>query len=246
MSLWQHIGPHRVAHSDAMAALEAIDHHSLDALIIDPPYCSGGSSEADKVVARSQGIKKDRDAWFVGDAMTSGAYAWTMREMAMRARAVLKPDAVMLVFCDWRMSSTLAPAIESAGLRYRNHLIWDKKSPALGKGFRAQHEHILLFVNGRTMPGFTARFGSVLTYPRLHHTKKQHPCEKPVGLLSDLIEGSTPPGGVVADVFCGSGSLGEAAVRLGRTVILSDWDPAFAAAAAERLRTITEQKQEIA
>lgn len=49
-----------------------------------------------------------------------------------------------------------------------------------------------------------------------------YPTEKPVELLSVLVEASTDAGEIVADPFCGSGSTGEAAVRLGRRVLLSD------------------------
>ena len=46
-----------------------------------------------------------------------------------------------------------------------------------------------------------------------------HPTEKPVALLSMLIEATTHPGAVVLDPFAGSGSTEDACVRTGRNYI---------------------------
>lgn len=43
-----------------------------------------------------------------------------------------------------------------------------------------------------------------------------HATEKPVALMTDLVEEFTDPGDVILDPFCGSGSTGVAAVRAGR------------------------------
>ena len=49
--------------------------------------------------------------------------------------------------------------------------------------------------------------------------------QKPVKLLEILIESCCPEGGLCADFFCGSGSLGDAARRLGRDFVLCDKSP---------------------
>ena len=54
-----------------------------------------------------------------------------------------------------------------------------------------------------------------------------HPTVKPVALMSYLIKLVTPPGGLVIDPFCGSGSTGMAAVELGFDFIGMDLDPTY-------------------
>ena len=54
------------------------------------------------------------------------------------------------------------------------------------------------------------------------------------------IKAGCKPGGLVLDPFCGSGTTGLAALRLGRRFTGIDLSPAFAALAAERLRHATE------
>jgi len=56
-------------------------------------------------------------------------------------------------------------------------------------------------------------------YMRSMHGHAIHPTEKPPDLLEILIRTSCPPGGVVGDMFAGSGSCGEAALRTGRCYV---------------------------
>lgn len=46
--------------------------------------------------------------------------------------------------------------------------------------------------------------------------------QKPEGLLRRIIAWASPPGGLVADFFCGSGTTGAAAQQLGRRWIMAD------------------------
>lgn len=65
--------------------------------------------------------------------------------------------------------------------------------------------------------------------------KKRHPDEKPLDILTPLLQYSCPPGGVVVDPFAGSGSTLDAARRLGLRAIGIECDEEHAAKAAERL-----------
>lgn len=62
-----------------------------------------------------------------------------------------------------------------------------------------------------------------------------YPTQKPVGLVERIIRASSRPGDLVADFFCGSGTTGVAAARLGRRYLLVDNSPAAIAIARRRL-----------
>lgn len=72
-------------------------------------------------------------------------------------------------------------------------------------------------------------------YARSCHGRAIHPTEKPVDLLEILIRTSCPPGGVVSDLFAGSGAAGEAARNAGRGYVGFEIDPFMADKARERL-----------
>jgi len=55
--------------------------------------------------------------------------------------------------------------------------------------------------------------------------KTGYPTQKPLGILTRIVQASSNPGDVVLDFFAGSGTTGEAAWRLGRGFILIDDNP---------------------
>jgi site-specific DNA-methyltransferase (adenine-specific) len=52
-----------------------------------------------------------------------------------------------------------------------------------------------------------------------------YPTQKPLGILRRIVQASSPPGGLVADFFAGSGTTGVAASELGRRFLLVDSNP---------------------
>jgi site-specific DNA-methyltransferase (adenine-specific) len=52
-----------------------------------------------------------------------------------------------------------------------------------------------------------------------------YPTQKPLGIVRRLVRASSPPGGLVADFFAGSGTTGIAAVESGRPFLLVDNSP---------------------
>lgn len=79
------------------------------------------------------------------------------------------------------------------------------------------------------------RIARSVIYMRSAHGRAIHPTEKPDSLLELLIRTSCPPGGLVGDLFAGSGAGGEAAMRAGRHYVGCEIDHAMAAKARTRL-----------
>ena len=65
--------------------------------------------------------------------------------------------------------------------------------------------------------------------PRVHET------QKPLDLMLRLVELFTDPGEIILDPFCGSGTTGVAALRLGRRFIGIEKDAKYARVAQDRL-----------
>lgn len=70
---------------------------------------------------------------------------------------------------------------------------------------------------------------------RSMHGRTIHPTEKPVGILTPLIEYTCPLGGLVLDPFAGSGSTAVAARLTGRRAVLIEADERYCEAIARRL-----------
>ncbi len=65
--------------------------------------------------------------------------------------------------------------------------------------------------------------------------KTGYPTQKPLGIVERIVKVHSNPGDLLLDMFAGSGTLGEAAARNGRSFILIDENPEAVAIAAERL-----------
>jgi len=67
------------------------------------------------------------------------------------------------------------------------------------------------------------------------HGSATNETEKPVSVLEDLIAYAVPPGGLVLDIFAGSGSTGRAARAIGRRAVLIEKRESQCEATAKRL-----------
>jgi site-specific DNA-methyltransferase (adenine-specific) len=123
------------------------------------------------------------------------------------------------------------PLAEAAGFKFWKPLVWDKRTIGMGYHYRARYEFILFFEKGKRR---LADLGvaDVITVPRIH---RGYPAEKPPAVSEVLIKQSSLPGQLVADPFMGSGSVGVAALTLGRRFTGTDLNPEAVRLTADRL-----------
>ena len=208
------------------------------AVVTDPPYCSGGFSEAGKRAATGMGLRSEtirEVGWFVNDNMTSTGIAFLLSHVAGWAVRKLPKGGTFTAFTDWRMVPILVPAIESSGMRYQSLIVWVKPNAGLGTGFKAQHELAMHFSYG-TPDYFALDGANVINQRRVHSADKIHQTEKPVGLMAEIIRVVSDEGHTILDPFTGSGAVLLAAKLNGRKAIGIELDEKYCELAAERLR----------
>ena len=237
-----------IIHGDCLNHIKSIEDESIDAVITDPPYSSGGVLESQKQSAKRQGIrdnpkKNQRFAWFSGNNMTTMGITFLIRNLGVEFERVVKESGSILVFCDWRMVINFVPALESCGLIYRNLIVWDKGSFGMGNGFRNQHELIIHLTKG-SGNYYSSSYGNVINCSRTYHKKdRDHPTEKPMKLLNDLVQVVTKTGDIILDPFSGSASLGEVCIRSDRNFIGIEKNKLYYRESQKRIENVRKEIQ---
>lgn len=211
-------------------------------VLIDPPYCSGARREAERAVRGSM-LRGDKDrmrcgeepsGWFDGDNLTIPSYTWLLRSLAVELIDAVTPGSVFLIFSDWRMYPVVAAAVESAGWRLNNLVVWDKVNIGMGRGYRNRHELVAVFSLGTARKPYRSNVPNVIRVKAVSAARRVHPTEKPVALLTELASPWVGPNDRVLDLFAGSGSTGRAAVKLGASCDLVERSPRHAAMTRDR------------
>jgi site-specific DNA-methyltransferase (adenine-specific) len=171
--------------------------------------------------------------WFTSDCLTTNGFLYLMRECARQWKNLLIPGGHVLSFIDWRMMPALASAIESADMRHVGLLVWDKTHFGMGHYFRNQHELILHFTNGKSLPPQRRDTGNVLSFAPVRDG--EHETQKPLDLMTRLLSVVCPVGGKVFDPFAGSGTTLVAAKAMGMKAVGVEADKGNCEIAAKRL-----------
>lgn len=220
-------------HGDALTVMSQLDEASIDVVLTDPPFSSGGRRENARSLRKSMTRATTDHDWIMGDAMSTPGFSYLMRECGMLWRRLLVDGGHALAFIDWRMWGTMAAALESADLRQHPLIVWDKGRLGMGAIFRNQHELIVHMSNGTPNAPQRRDTPNVLRFAPTANAN--HPTEKPTPLLEALASVVTPPDGVILDCFAGSGSTLVAAKALGVHAIGIEGDERFCEVSAERL-----------
>ena len=240
----------RIEHGDAMRLLAELPADSVDLVLTDPPYSSGGafrSDRAGKTTAKysSTGSVAEKLPEFHGDSRTErGLLLWSALWLG-EAWRVTKPGGAIAVWCDWRSLPTVSDAIQAGGWSWRGIGIWQKPQhrsrPTMG-GLWNDTEYILWGSkgprnSGECLPGhWLAAAPSAAA--RLHAT------EKPQIVLEDLVR-LAQKGGIVLDPFAGSASAGVAALTSGRDYIGFELSAEYVAIGRERLGAVIETRADV-
>jgi DNA modification methylase len=222
-----------IYHGDTLSTLASIKPQNIAALVSDPPYSSGNLPESMKQKAPPR-LKGRQWAGKVmeTDQLSTLGFLYLIREVVVATRSGMNAGASALLFIDWRNWGNLTGAVESAGLRVNNMIVWDKVHFGMGNGFRNQHELVLWASKGT--PRVCSR-----SVPNVIQCKKDpttlHQSPKPVALMSRLLEVVSTEGDLIVDPFMGSGSTLVAARDSGRGCIGIEVEEKYCEAAARRL-----------
>lgn len=234
-----------IKQGDSLRLLQDLPDDSVDAVVTDPPYSSGGMFRADRQKGTLEKYlhtgaeSADRLPEFYGDSRTErGLLLWSSLWLAETWR-ITKRGGGIAVFCDWRSLPTFSDALQVGGWVWRGIGVWVKppgKSRPTPGGLWNDSEYILWGSKGPRAEGADYLPGTwQVAAPASKH--RLHPTEKPQAVLRDLVR-LAPVGGLVLDPFAGSGSTGVAAKAQGRACTLIELSPEYCEIARRRVEAI--------
>ena len=180
----EHCGGDRwsILHGDSLQIIRQFEPNSFDAIITDPPYASGGSSQTTKNRSTSEkysSMSKDKALPdFDSDQMDQLSWMFWTAAWLQDARRIAKPGAPVCLFIDWRQLPAMTLALQWAGWTWRGVAVWDKVASRPQKGrFRQQSEYIVWGSNGKMpLERNVGCLPGVFRYPnpqnRIHVTEK--------------------------------------------------------------------------
>lgn len=230
---------------NSLELLRSLPDASVDAIITDPPYSSGGFTRGDRTADTSHKyvMSGQELEWpeFQGDTRDQHAFRYWEALWLAECLRIAKPGAPVAVFTDWRQLAATTDAIQAGGWVLRGIVVWDKTEaarPTEGR-FASQCEFVVWGSNGpmslerdmgdgvrRTLPG--------VIRANVDRQDKHHMTGKPTIVMQSLVR-ICSQGGVVVDPFGGSGTTGVGALLEGRRFIGIEITDEYSKIARERL-----------
>ena len=248
---------HRVVNGDCVAVLEQLPAASVDLVFADPPYnlqLKGELKRPDN--SRVDAVSEDWDKFSNFSAYDDFTRAWLMA-----CRRAMKPNATLWAIGSYHNIFRVGAILQDLGFWILNDVIWRKSNPMpnfRGRRFTNAHETLLWASRDADGRRYTFNYEALKAgnediqvrsdwtlalctgEERLKGTggKKLHPTQKPEALLARVILATSRPGDLILDPFCGTGTTGAVAKRLGRSFIGIERHSSYCDAAATRIAAV--------
>ena len=224
---------------DCLQELPKIESNSIDLIITDPPYLISRDSNfkqisdsTSKEMSTKYNISIDFGDWDKVELDFNYLFKEWFR--------ILKKGGTLIVFYDVWKSNEIKESANIVGFKQPRVCAWTKTNPvpinSKTNYLSNATEYFFTFVKGGK-PTFNSVYDNGLyKFPICHGKERlQHPTQKPLSLISQLIEKHSNSGDLVLDNFAGTGTVGEACVKLGRDYILIEREETYFNMIGDRL-----------
>lgn len=209
---------------DCLQELPKIDSNSVDLIITDPPYLISRNSNfkqisetTSKEMTTKYNISIDFGDWDKIELDFEYLFFQWFR--------ILKKGGTLIVFYDIWKSNEIKDSADQVGFKQPRVCAWNKTNPVPINSkinyLSNATEYFFTFVKDGK-PTFNSEYDNgFYKFPICHGKERlKHPTQKPLSLILQLIEKHSKVGDVILDNFAGTGTVGEACIKLSRKYIL--------------------------
>ncbi len=244
----------RILVGDCAAEIAKLPAGSVDLVFADPPYNLQLASDLKRPDdSRVDAVDDDWDKFASFSDYDEFTKAWLTA-----CKRVMNPAATIWVIGSYHNIFRVGTIMQDLGFWILNDVIWRKSNPMpnfRGRRFTNAHETLIWASRDPVAKGYTFNYETLKagnediqvrsdwTLPlctggeRLkgRDGKKLHPTQKPEALLARVILSSSRLDDLVLDPFCGTGTTGAVAKKLGRHFVGCERDASYAKAAEKRI-----------
>lgn len=229
-----------IINGDCYEEISKIESDSVDLILIDPPYLiskpSGFSNHSDNI---SDELKNKYSKLSIdfGD-WDKIKINWDF--LFFEYKRVLKKGGTLIIFYDIWKSSELKEFAEKYKFKQPRVGAWVKKNPVPVNSklnyLSNATEYFFSFVKG-SKPTFNSEYDrGFYNYPICHGKERyDHPTQKPLSLIKDLVNKHSNPGDLVLDTFAGTCTVGHSCDDLNRRWICIESDIKYSNIGLERV-----------
>ncbi|MNK33754.1 Modification methylase RsrI [compost metagenome] len=250
----------RVYCEDALAGLARIPDGSVDLILTDPPYNLGkdygNASDQQSVADYLRWTEQWIDAALPKLKANGSLYIFLTWRYSPEIFVMLKQRMAMMNEIIWdRRVPSMGGSVRSFSSVHDTIGFFVKRKDyyfdldavriaydAATKKARSRS----IFIGAKWLEvGYNPKdLWSVSRLHKEHPERADHPTQKPLEIIERMVKASCPPGGVVLDLFMGSGTTALAAKRCGRDFVGFELNPDYCAIIEQRLAALTQELAE--
>jgi len=228
-----------IQRGDCLELIKDIPDESIDMIFSDVPYklieggCTGKISDLVRGTTFNSEFKSLGTGGFKHNSIT-------FKEWMPDFYRVLKNKSHCYLMVNDRNLFELIGESQKNKFKLLNILVWKKNNAMPNHWYMKNAEFIVMLRKGGAKYINNQGSKQILEFDNIK--KKNHPTEKPVGLIKQLIENSTNIGDIVLDPFSGSFSTSEACIESDRFFIGMEIEEKYFQIGKDRIENLGQNK----
>lgn len=226
---------------DCFNVLKDIKSKSINCIITDPPY----------QISRKSGFKSGKLQKYKTIDIDFGEWdhdQLDLRSLLKEYYRVLTGGGSVIIFYDIFKLESLCNIAKEIGFKQLRVCYWEKTNPVpvnAKKNYLSNSRECFVTMVKGSKPTFHSYYDrGVYRYPICSGKERtNHPTQKPLKLMVDIVLKHTNENDIVLDTFMGSGTTGVACAILGRDFIGIEKDENYFNVAEKRIKEITNKEK---
>jgi DNA modification methylase len=234
-----------ILQGDCFELIKNVESKSVDLILVDPPYLisrdsnfKSYSDDASKELITKYGkVSIDFGDW------DKGELDWDF--LFKEYNRVLRDGGTLIIFYDVWKSTEIKNMADKYKFKQPRVCQWQKSNPVPINSklnyLSNAIEYFFTFVKGKKPTFHSVYDNGTYRYPICHGKERyEHPTQKPLQLIIDIVNKHSNPGDLVLDNFAGTGTTAHACLLTDRKYIVMERDEKYFEIIKSRINGLVE------